>query len=66
MTCISDTPDPSTEEGMAEIHRRARLRANKDGAAARERALYKPDEEPSGKMTQPNDIDRHRDRKNAD
>lgn len=59
-------PDPGTKEGTAEIHRRAQLRAKKDGAAARARALYKPDEEPSGKLTHPNDIDRHRDRKNDD
>jgi hypothetical protein len=63
---MNTTPDPSTEEGRAEIQRRVRLRAEKDGAAAREHALYKPDEEPSGKMTQPNDIDRHRDRKGGD
>jgi len=59
-------PDPFTEEGMAEIMRRIESRAKKDGAASRERALYKPDEEPSGKLTQPSDLDRHRDRKNAD
>jgi hypothetical protein len=59
-------PDPSSGEGMAEIQRRIKSRVKKDGAASRERALYKPDEEPSGKLTQPSDLDRHRDRKNAD
>lgn len=59
-------PDTFADEGMREIHRRARLRAKKDGAAAREQALHNLDEEPSGKLTHPNDIDRHRDRKNGD
>lgn len=62
---MRDVPDPFTEEGMAEIKRRIERR-KKDAAAARERALDKPDEEPSGKWTQPSDLDRHRDRRGDD
>lgn len=58
-------PDPTTEEGMAEALRRAKKR-KAEAEAARNRAKENPDEEPSGKLTVPSQIDLHRDRKNND
>ncbi len=55
-------PDPNTPEGMEEIQRRIKKRKS-EAESARKRASYRPDEEPSGKLTNPSDIDRHRDRK---
>jgi hypothetical protein len=58
-------PDPNTAEGRAEIERRlARRRA--EGEAALERAIKHADDEPRGKLTNPSETDRHRDRKNDD
>jgi hypothetical protein len=58
-------PDPTTEEGMAEAIRRAKKR-KAEAESARNRAKENPDEEPSGKLTVPSEIDLHRDRKNND
>ncbi len=58
-------PDPTTEEGMAEAIRRAKKRKS-EAEAARKRAKENPNEEPSGKLTIPNEIDLHRDRKKND
>ena len=58
------TPDPFTEEGMAEIKRRLERRKN-DAAAAAARSLVEPDSEPSGFLTQPSEFDRYRDKKHA-
>lgn len=55
-------PDPNTKEGREEIKRRAQKR-KKEAADARKRAKENPDDEPSGKMNKPNDLDRARDRK---
>lgn len=55
-------PDPSTPEGLEEIKRRIEKRKS-EGKSARERASKDPDSEPSGKLTSPSDLNRHRDRK---
>ncbi|WP_097458696.1 hypothetical protein [Mangrovitalea sediminis] len=58
-------PDPHTPEGMEEIRRRlAKRRA--EAEEYRRRSEENVDEEPTGKWTQPNEIDLHRDRKNDD
>lgn len=55
-------PDPNTPEGKEEIARRAKKRLN-EIRNIKSRAKDRPDQEPSGKLTQPNDIDRLKDRK---
>ena len=58
-------PDPTTKEGLEEAHRRA----NKTKEYAKDMhdlARENPDEEPSGKVTQPSEIDLHRDRKGGE
>lgn len=55
-------PDPNTPEGREEIARRARKRL-KETQDIKDRAKKNPDEEPSGKLTNPNDIDRVKDRR---
>jgi hypothetical protein len=56
-------PDPNTPEGMEEIKKRI-LKRKAEAESVRQRALLNPDEEPSGKLTNPSEMDRHRDRKN--
>ncbi|WKT61286.1 hypothetical protein Q2E61_03600 [Microbulbifer thermotolerans] len=58
-------PDPNTKEGREEIKRRAQKRKN-EAQNIRDRAAKSPDKEPSGKLTNPNDLDRIRDRKSKD
>lgn len=58
-------PDPNTKEGREEIARRAKMR-KKEAAKVRERAQDISDAEPSGKLTNPNDLDRVKDRKSDD
>ena len=58
-------PDPNTEDGMAEIQRRIKKRLE-EAAEVRKRAEDDPDDEVSGKLTQPKEIDLVRDRKNDD
>ncbi|MCX2801369.1 hypothetical protein [Microbulbifer thermotolerans] len=58
-------PDPNTKEGREEIKRRAKKRKN-EAQNIRDRAVNSPDKEPSGKLTNPNDLDRIRDRKSKD
>lgn len=55
-------PDPNTPEGKEEIARRARKRL-KEISEVRNRAKNNPDEEASGKLTTPNDIERIKDRR---
>ncbi|WP_347330353.1 hypothetical protein [Marinimicrobium locisalis] len=55
-------PDPNTPEGREEIARRAKKRL-KEIRDIKDRAKGNPDEEPSGKLTNPNDIDRVKDRR---
>lgn len=55
-------PDPNTPEGRYEIARRAKKRL-KEIRDMQDRAKENPDEEPSGKLTNPNDIDRVKDRR---
>jgi hypothetical protein len=54
-------PDPSTEEGMAQI-REILKRREKEAEDTRKRSEKDIDIEPSGKLTTPNEIDLHRDR----
>lgn len=56
-------PDPSTKEGMEEILRRAK-KSKEFTKEMRKLAEQNTEEEPSGKHTQPSEIDLHRDRKN--
>jgi hypothetical protein len=58
-------PDPTTEEGRAEIALRIKKR-KENSAEVRKRAENSPEEEPTGKLTNPNDVDRMRDRKNEE
>ncbi|MBB3059722.1 hypothetical protein [Microbulbifer rhizosphaerae] len=58
-------PDPNTKEGREEIARRLK-KVKKEGAKSRKRALKDIDSEPSGKLTNPSDIDRVRDRRDED
>jgi len=58
-------PDPNTEDGMAEIQRRIKKRLE-EAAEVRKRAEDDPDDEVSGKLTQPSEIDLVRDRKKDD
>ena len=58
-----NTKLPLTEE---EARLRAKSRSEKDAEEARRRAMQNIDDEPCGKLTNPSDIDRHRDRKNED
>ena len=58
-------PDPSTEEGRAEIEKILKRREN-EAKESRKRSEENIDDEPSGKLTSPNETDLHRDRKNAD
>ena len=58
-------PDPSTEDGMAEIQRRIKKRLE-EAKEVRKRAEDDPDDEVSGKLTQPSEIDLVRDRKKDD
>lgn len=58
-------PDPTTKEGMEEIQRRIKKR-QQEADAARKRAQENPDDEPSGKHTNPTDLDRHKDRQSDD
>ncbi len=59
------TPDPTTEEGMKIIAERIKKR-KADAVGARKRALTDIDDEPTGKLTNPNEMDLYRDRKNND
>lgn len=52
---------PQTEE---EARLRAKSRREKDAKEARRRAMQNVDDEPCGKLTNPSEIDLHRDRKN--
>ncbi|HTF96677.1 MAG TPA: hypothetical protein VL995_11135 [Cellvibrio sp.] len=58
-----NTKLPLTEE---EARLRAKSRSEKDAEEARRRAMQNIDDEPFGKLTNPSDTDRHRDRKNED
>lgn len=57
-------PDPNTPEGRLEIERRVK-QLKSEGKAARSRAENNPNEE-VGALTQPNELDLHRDRKDCD
>lgn len=54
--------DPDTPEGRQEIERRLKKR-KLEANSVRERAERNLNDEPSGKLTNPSEIDRHRDRK---
>lgn len=56
-------PDPDTEEGKKEIARRIK-KIKKEAEKFRELAKNYDEDEPTGKLTNPSDIDRVRDRKN--
>ena len=56
------TLDPTTPEGIAEAIKRAK-KTKKFAKEMRELAETNPDDEPTGKMTRPTELDRHRDRK---
>jgi hypothetical protein len=56
-------PDPSTKEGRQEALRRAK-KTKEFAKQMRELAKENPEKEPSGKFTQPNEVDLHRDREN--
>lgn len=58
-------PDPTTNEGKTEIERRLK-KIRREAADARRRAYDNADEEPSGVLTNPNEIDFKRDLKNDD
>jgi hypothetical protein len=57
--------DPTTPEGMAEIKRRAQ-KAKAYAKKMRELAEQCPNDQPSGKLTQPNELDLRRDRRGED
>jgi len=58
-------PDPTTKEGRAKID--AILKSmSSEAEAARKRSETDVDDEPTGKLTIPNEIDMRRDRKNDD
>ena len=57
--------DPTTQEGRDEAKRRAQ-KTKEYAKKMRELAQQCVDEEPSGKMTQPSEIDLRRDRKGDD
>jgi len=54
-------PDPNTKEGQVEIEKILKCR-EAEAKEARERSEKTVDDEPSGKLTSPNEIDLHRDR----
>lgn len=56
-------PDPDTEEGKKEIARRIK-KIKEEAEKFRELAKNCDEDEPTGKLTNPSDIDRVRDRKN--
>ncbi|WP_156804576.1 hypothetical protein [Gallaecimonas xiamenensis] len=58
-------PDPNTKEGMDEIQRRIKRR-REETTEARKRAEDEPDDEVSGKLTNPSELDLVRDRKKND
>ncbi len=58
-------PDPTTEEGKEEI-RRVFDKRKFEAEDARNRSEHGTDDEPSGKLTNPSEIDIHRDRRNSD
>ncbi|MCE2027309.1 hypothetical protein [Sessilibacter corallicola] len=58
-------PDPNSKEGKEEIARRVQKRKS-ELEDVKKRAQNTPDDEPSGKLTSPSEIDRMRDRKNED
>jgi len=58
-------PDPTTEEGKEEIKRIFEKR-KLEAEDARKRSEQCVEEEPSGKLTNPAEIDIHRDRRNID
>jgi hypothetical protein len=57
------TIDPTTREGLAEIKKRAK-KTKEFAKKMRLIAEKNPDDEPTGKITRPNEMDLHRDRKN--
>mgnify|MGYP001546198941 CR=1 FL=1 len=58
-----NTKSPLTEEDARLC---AKSRREKDAKETRRRAMQNIDDGPCGKLTNPSDIDRHRDRKNED
>ena len=58
-------PDPDTPQGRAEIEKRTEKR-RKEAAEVRKSAEESLSDEEYGKFTNPNDIDRHKDRKADD
>ena len=58
-------PDPNTEEGKAEIEEILKRREN-EAKEAIKRSEENINEEPSGKLTSPNETDLHRDRNDVD
>ena len=56
-------PDPDTPEGMDEINKRLEKRRN-EAKKVREQAEDTSTEEPTGKMTEPSELDIKRERKN--
>ncbi|BFM04887.1 hypothetical protein [Halioxenophilus aromaticivorans] len=62
---MNSTPDPTTPEGRSEIARRLEsLRA--EAKEIRRKALENLEDEPSGALTNPSEIDLYRDRTNED
>lgn len=58
-------PDPTTEEGKEEI-RKIFEKRTLEAEEARKRSEQDLEDEPSGKFTNPSEIDIHRDRKSDD
>ena len=56
--------DPTTPEGLAEMQKRARR--SKEFLEELRKLAERGGEEPSGKLTRPNEMDLHRDRKSDD
>jgi hypothetical protein len=56
--------DPSTPEGWAEVQKRARR--SKDFIEELRKLAKSGGDQPSGKLTRPNEMDLHRDRKGDD
>ena len=54
-------PDPNTKEGRAEIDKILKRRGS-EADDARKRSEQDIHDEPSGKLTSPNEVDLHRDR----
>ena len=65
MTTKKPDIDPFTEEGLEEFKARVKKR-EKELERLRQLSLVNVDAEPTGKLTCPNEMDRHRDHKDED